>query len=321
MNVDGCSFMLDAATKFWRGLHIAGWFHHPMERLRSVRIEDKLIVFQSADISLPHGGVAELGENKGFALHCILEDNIFPWDATLTFATDRGRTLACKLIGLINEERSNPTRALTQRFLDLIAQSKSSSILDVGGRQRSRIDRKTVFRDHEVIVVDILSGPNVDVVADAHSLSRHFAPETFEFVTSVSVFEHLAMPWKVAIELNAIMKTGGYALIHSHQTLGIHDAPWDFWRFSDQAWRSLFNASTGFEIVEVAMGHPEFILPFFWRPDKENAERAAGFEFSMALVRKIGSPTESWSADVSSFITNPYPESSDTNPLVDQLLI
>ncbi|MDX2237139.1 MAG: methyltransferase domain-containing protein [Hyphomonadaceae bacterium] len=321
MNVDGCSFMLDAATKFWRGLHIAGWFHHPKEHLTSVLIEDRLIVFQSADLSLPHGGVAELGENKGFALHCILEDNIFPWDAKLTFATDRGRTFTCKLFDLINEERSNPTRALTQRFLDLIARSKGASILDVGGRQRSRIDRKAVFRDNEVIVVDILSGPNVDVVADAHSLSRHFAPETFEFVTSVSVFEHLAMPWKVAIELNAIMKTGGYALIHSHQTLGIHDAPWDFWRFSDEAWRAIFNSNTGFEIIDVAMGHPQFILPFLWRPDKENAERSAGFESSLALVRKVGPATESWKTDLTSVVKHSYPTAPDNNPETDQLMI
>ena len=57
--------------------------------------------------------------------------------------------------------------------------------------------------------IDIVAGENVDVVGDAHQLSEYFDEDCFDAVFSISTFEHLAMPWKAAIEINRVMKTGG----------------------------------------------------------------------------------------------------------------
>ncbi|WP_373690468.1 methyltransferase domain-containing protein [Sphingobium sp. DEHP117] len=65
---------------------------------------------------------------------------------------------------------------------------------------------------------------------------QFFEASSFDAVYSVSVFEHLLMPWKVALEMNRVLRMGGIAYIHTHQTLGLHDMPWDFWRFSDTSW-------------------------------------------------------------------------------------
>ena len=47
-------------------------------------------------------------------------------------------------------------------------------------------------------------GENVDVVADAHELSKHIEHGTVDAVFGLSVIEHIAMTWKMAIELNRI---------------------------------------------------------------------------------------------------------------------
>ena len=50
-------------------------------------------------------------------------------------------------------------------FRDL---AKGGKLLDIGGRNRSKIDRSKEFPSFDVTVLDILDGDNVDVVADAH---------------------------------------------------------------------------------------------------------------------------------------------------------
>ena len=66
---------------------------------------------------------------------------------------------------------------------------------------------------------------------DAHELSKLFPQEHFDFVLTLSTFEHLFMPWVVAVEMNKVMKTGGHALIWTPYTWNPHDEPWDFFPF------------------------------------------------------------------------------------------
>ena len=126
---------------------------------------------------------------------------------------------------------------------------------EIGGRDRSQRTIKEKFPNAEYVVVDIVAGENVDVVADAHQLSSVFENSSFDFVISASVFEHLLMPWKVALEINKILRPGGSLWISSHQTVGLHDSPWDYWRFSRDSWTGIFNKNTGFEIVATVSDH------------------------------------------------------------------
>ena len=86
---------------------------------------------------------------------------------------------------------------------------------------------------------DIVAASNVHVVGDAHRLGSMFPKDEFDAVYAAYVFEHLLMPWKVVLELKQ---------------------PWDFWRFSNSAWQALFNADTGFRIVDTALGEPSSIV-------------------------------------------------------------
>jgi hypothetical protein len=136
-------------------------------------------------------------------------------------------------------------------------------------------------------------------------------------IFSISVFEHLLMPWIVAREMGKVLRVGGLGYIATHQTIGMHDEPWDYWRFSATAWDGLFNRNTGFEIVGRAIDHPQYIVPHFWTPEqRDSVERASGYLGVSVLVRKIGEPEAGWETiDLPGLIKTDYPETHEPPPV------
>jgi len=196
----------------------------------------------------------------------------------------------------------------------------SYRLLDIGGRARSNVlYSETIFADFNTTVLDIIDDEGVDVVGDAHNLSNIFDPNYFDFVFSNSVFEHLHSPWKCALEINKVLKTGGIGLIMTHQTIGLHDFPCDYFRFSSDSWPALFNASTGFKIIESGQDVPSYIVPFIMRLDKKDFMNSAGFESSWVIIKKINDTNQEWNID-KCLIKNQYPEGKDTSVYHDTLL-
>jgi SAM-dependent methyltransferase len=109
--------------------------------------------------------------------------------------------------------------------------------------------------------MDIHPGPNVDVVGDAHRLSEAFPASSFDAIVSVAVFEHLFFPWKVAIEMNKVLKPGGSVFVATHPAWPAHELPWDFLRFQENGMHALFNKATGFKVSAVKEGLPARLLP------------------------------------------------------------
>lgn len=179
-------------------------------------------------------------------------------------------------------------------------------IIDIGGRARSGISRKHAYPGKEVVVADIVSAPDVDIIADVHEISS-LIEDRFDGFMSIATFEHLIMPWKAAIELNGILREGAVGLVVTHQTVGIHEVPWDFYRYSDQAWKGIFNRFTGFEILDTGMTLPTMIIPIQWQRQFDLTERALGFMTSACVVRKIGEPTVDWPVTVPSVTADMYP--------------
>jgi hypothetical protein len=119
----------------------------------------------------------------------------------------------------------------------------------------------------------------------------------FDFIFSISVFEHLLMPWKVAIEMNKVLCIGGLAYIGSHSTYPLHDEPWDFWRYSKEAWSGIFNAHTGFELVRAAYAYPAYIVPcLISEPGRAEISTNMNYLNSACVVRKTGNAIVSWDA-------------------------
>src|SRR5436190_3112289 len=95
--------------------------------------------------------------------------------------------------------RQDPSGAVFYRFLEELKAMPAPRVLEIGSRARSGNTYLDFLPDGvDYVGVDVKEGPNVDVVADAHDLRAALGDERFDAVFSISVFEHLAMPWKVA---------------------------------------------------------------------------------------------------------------------------
>ncbi|MGB8422163.1 class I SAM-dependent methyltransferase [Paraburkholderia sp.] len=197
---------------------------------------------------------------------------------------------------LVSDE-NHQFNVLTQTLLQ---QSKPGDrVLEIGSRARSgNTYRFLVHPEVEYVGMDIAEGPNVDVVGDAHHLSRHVTGQ-FDTIFSISVFEHLLMPWMVALEMNKVLKVGGTAYIQSHPSFPLHDEPWDFWRFSKDAWEGLFNAHTGFEIIGKGQSMRCRIAPETTAMSnvQPGFDSGRSYLLSACLVRKIGPAKVSWEAE------------------------
>jgi len=147
-------------------------------------------------------------------------------------------------------------------FLGRVNELPKAKILEIGSRETSGVVRKGCFADSGGYVgFDFHPGKNVDVVGDAHKLSRYFEKDSFDAVFSFSVLEHIAMPWQVIIEMNRVLKPGGLLFISTHPCWPAHEQPWDFWRFQAESFKVLLNNKTGFEIEQCIEGMPAKIVP------------------------------------------------------------
>lgn len=139
-------------------------------------------------------------------------------------------------------------------LVEVVSKMHAPVIVEIGSRD---VTRRDLFPNAKQFVgFDIHPGRGVDVVGDAHELSRHFEPGSVDLVFSASVFEHLVFPWKVVLEMNRVLKPGGYVFLSTHPVWPAHEQPWDFWRFPVAGISNLFIPETGFEITQAVEGLP-----------------------------------------------------------------
>lgn len=306
-------FTIDHVSKFFNYLHVWGWFHHSGDALVEVVLHDPAVISSVSKVGLPHAGVdGSLGPNRGFRIDALRSSEEIGPEVDIEFRTASGWAGRQSLFSLCGSRRAaNTTAHMSRRFHEIVLTMSSPKLLDIGGRRRSKLDRSQEWPGIDCKVLDIMTGDNVDIVADAHEMSHDIEANSIDAVYSVSVFEHLLMPWKVVVEMNRVMKLGGYAFIHTHQTMGLHDTPCDFWRFSQDAWEALFNKSTGFEIIDRGMDDEQFLVPMVYHEGKLGFENSAGFEGSAVLVRKVGDAAVEWPVRVGDVTKTIYPTNPD----------
>jgi len=78
--------------------------------------------------------------------------------------------------------------------------------------------------------LDIRPSPNVDIVADAHSIP--LPDNQFDVVLCTEVLEHLHTPQKAIDEMRRVLKPGGALILTTRFISPIHDAPGDYFRFT-----------------------------------------------------------------------------------------
>lgn len=188
---------------------------------------------------------------------------------------------------------------MVDAFRAAVAQKPDPSLLEIGSRARSGNAYREWFPEKlDYVGMDIHAGPNVDVVGDAHHLSR-CVNRRFDFMLSISTFEHLLMPWMVALEMNKTLNDGGKALIISHPSFPLHEEPWDFFRFSKESWQGIFNAHTGFRVVDAQYQYPASIVPRYSNNDFHRMSKERTYLLSGCVIEKTGPAQVAWEAEAS----------------------
>ena len=283
MNLNSIRIELSECSKFHRYLFIQGTCSIQASCIHRLTLS-------GTDATHANSQCTDLTESESqFELHVLRSSNS-PLNETCSIhiETIEGKNHQIRLKPLLDKlHKQTPTERLKERFADLLLERDVSTLLDLGGRDRSGLDRSQRYPAQKVTVLDIHPGDNVNVVGDAHELKTLFLANSFGALVSVAVFEHLAMPWKAALGINHCLSPGGLCLIESHQSIGLHDMPWDFWRYSDRAWHVLFNQQTGFRILGTAMSEPIHLTPFHDGLESMiDAEHSAGFLLSAVLAEK-----------------------------------
>ncbi len=135
-------------------------------------------------------------------------------------------------------------------YLKKMCDNPNAEILELGSRRVNKQDKwNEYFERANYTGFDYYPGENVNVVGDAHNLSQYF-DKKFDLIFSSAVFEHLAMPWKVALEIIKLLKPGGYVFIETHYSFGSHERPWHFFQYSEEALNILFPEKFGMRCIK-----------------------------------------------------------------------
>ena len=124
-----------------------------------------------------------------------------------------------------------------QRLVDMLP--SPARVLVIGGRTRG--DGTDVLYEASDIAIastDVASGPETDVICDAHDLP--FQDETFDAVVAQAVLEHVADPHRCVAEIHRVLARDG--IVHAEMPFlqSMHMQPYDFTRFTLVGYRRLF---------------------------------------------------------------------------------
>ncbi len=294
------TYSIDEFFAFRQTLYLSGWCLHEKCSVNSI-----FIVFASRVYRFPVRWLA--GIKFAFSLPISLPGDQEDANIAVGFEYSDGHRFLIEH-PFHQPYGRDPYHRMFATFIQKVREIGDGSILEIGSRARSgNVYTGFIPSTMKYIGLDVVNGPNVNVVGDAHQLSRYFDSSTFDAAFSIAVFEHLLMPWKVAIELNKVMKKDGILFISTHQTFPLHDEPWDFWRYSDRAWHGLFNEYTGFEVVDAAMGERAYIVGSFLNGMTYRLDEQPAYMASTVICRKIGNCTLEWPVELDRVIQFSYP--------------
>lgn len=156
--------------------------------------------------------------------------------------------------------------------------------------QEGYADLRPFFPGKKYVGADMREGPGVDVILDLHKIE--LASESVGTVLTLDTLEHVEYVREAVEEMHRILKPKGIVMMSSVMFFPIHGYPYDYWRFTPEAFKSLlkpfessfvdFAGSSNFPHTVVGVGCKGSI-----------SENAMG-EFT----KKIGSWKKFWGASV-----------------------
>lgn len=158
-------------------------------------------------------------------------------------ATDpRKRSSATYLAGVAcTENRQNRW----ERVLVLARQAlqkagvKNGVMLEIGGR---RNPRNADFPEFSYYALDLAARAESNVLVRIGDITGcpEIPDESYDFIFSLDVFEHIDKPWLAAQEISRLLKPGGVTFHSTLFSWRYHPCPIDYWRFTPDGLKSLF---------------------------------------------------------------------------------
>ncbi|PYQ63227.1 MAG: hypothetical protein DMF53_10755, partial [Acidobacteria bacterium] len=287
---------------FWcdaHGFYLRGWAHAHEHRMRALRVESagcaaRVDTFSDRPDLLAHYPGHEHVRHGGFAVYLACPPG---HPVRLTLETDGGP--ASFLLPLPEGPLPPWPRSpdgdyddispMLRRFVEL-ANARGGRVLQVGARtppSLAGMPPRPLLRG-PVTGLDIHPGHCVDLVGDAHFLSRFLRAGSVDAVVSGSVLEHLQAPWLFAAEVNRVLKPGGLIYHEAPGAWPAHAQPNDFWRMSAEGLRALFGPESGFEVLEARDAGPVAMIPGpAWRERHLDMPTVPAFAMAEILARKV----------------------------------
>lgn len=145
-------------------------------------------------------------------------------------------------------------------FTEYMATIVEPSILELGTAQsipgRSTMHRNFVPHAARFVGSDISAGPDVDLVADVHRLTKFTGERAYDAIITCSGFEHFKYPHLAAWEIAKTLRVGGAVFIQTHFTFVEHSYPYDYFRFTREAMAGLFGTGNGITVHRTSYEYP-----------------------------------------------------------------
>ena len=132
------------------------------------------------------------------------------------------------------------TRARLNEFI--VRHATDKKVLDLGS---SKSPYAHLFPNRTSF--DIEEREGVDVVGDAHNMP--FKNGEFEVIVCTEVLEHLHSPHIAIEEMQRVLKPGGKIILTTRFVFPIHDAPHDYYRYTEFGMKFLFR--NGWTVLEL----------------------------------------------------------------------
>ena len=103
--------------------------------------------------------------------------------------------------------------------------------------QEGFADLRQLFPGKEYVGADMRQGIGVDQILNLHKIN--LPQESVGSIICLETLEHVEYPHRALEEIHRVLKPDGIAIISSSMYFPIHDHPYDYWRFTPEAFRSL----------------------------------------------------------------------------------
>ncbi|MEJ2346556.1 MAG: class I SAM-dependent methyltransferase [Gammaproteobacteria bacterium] len=192
-------------------------------------------------------------------------------------------------------EKADAARYAIRRFVEEIARDtpEGALVVDAGA---GNCRYKPYFARQRYLAADFckVSDKNykrMDVVTDLAAFA--LKADSVDTVVSIEVLEHVPEPLQVLKEFHRVLKPGAPLYLTCPLNWGVHEAPFDFYRYTPYGLTRLFEQA-GFEVryIRPKGGYFWLLAKFFTRlpdqiPRPERGVRRVLYKISYRILREV----------------------------------